>query len=43
VLDLGFGVLTVPAGTGRLLNDLLGREEHLAFIADLDDPELTTT
>ncbi len=44
VLDLGFGVLTVPAGTGpALLTDLLSREAHVAFVADIDDPELATT
>ncbi|GJM38347.1 MAG: hypothetical protein DHS20C19_17140 [Acidimicrobiales bacterium] len=44
VLDLGFGVLTVPAGTGRaLLDDLLSADDHRAFVADLDDPELATT
>ncbi len=45
VLDLGFGVLTVPRGEGRqLLGDLLSREEHLAFVRGLDgDPDLATT
>ncbi|MEZ5166767.1 MAG: AbrB/MazE/SpoVT family DNA-binding domain-containing protein [Acidimicrobiales bacterium] len=44
VLDLGFGVLTVPAGTGpALLDDLLSADDHRAFVADLDDPELATT
>lgn len=44
VLDLGFGVLTVPAGTGReLLDDLLSAEDHRAFVATLDDPALATT
>lgn len=45
VLDLGFGVLTVPRGEGRrLLTDLLGREEHAAFVESLaDDPDLATT
>ncbi len=45
VLDLGFGVLTVPRGEGRqLLNDLLGRDEHAAFVRSLaDDPDLATT
>ncbi len=45
VIDLGFGVLTVPAGQAqRLLGDLLSREEHAAFVASLaDDPDLATT
>lgn len=45
VLDLGFGVLTVPKGTGHeLLDDLLPREQHAAFVASLvDDPDLATT
>ena len=45
MLDLGFGVLTVPRGEGRqLLNDLLGRDEHAAFVRSLaDDPDLATT
>ncbi|WP_420623061.1 AbrB/MazE/SpoVT family DNA-binding domain-containing protein [Candidatus Poriferisodalis sp.] len=45
VLDLGFGVLTVPIGQGRrLLGDLLSRDEHASFVRTLDDdPELATT
>jgi hypothetical protein len=45
VIDLGFGILTLPKGTGRkLLNDLLPREEHAAFVRSLaDDPDLATT
>jgi bifunctional DNA-binding transcriptional regulator/antitoxin component of YhaV-PrlF toxin-antitoxin module len=45
VLDLGFGVLTVPRGEGRrLLGDLLTRDEHAAFVKSLaDDPDLATT
>ena len=45
VVDLGFGVLTVPAGEARhLLGDLLSREEHAAFVASLaEDPDLATT
>lgn len=45
VIDLGFGVLTVPRGAGRrLLGDLLGRDEHAAFVRTLaDDPDLATT
>lgn len=45
VLDLGFGVLTVPKGQGRrLLADLLSREDHAAFVGSLaGDPDLATT
>jgi bifunctional DNA-binding transcriptional regulator/antitoxin component of YhaV-PrlF toxin-antitoxin module len=45
VLDLGFGVLTVPKGSGRrLLDDLLSRDEHAEFVRSLaDDPDLATT
>ena len=45
VLDLGFGVLTVPQGEGRrLLSDLLSRDEHAAFVRSLgNDPDLATT
>jgi bifunctional DNA-binding transcriptional regulator/antitoxin component of YhaV-PrlF toxin-antitoxin module len=45
VIDLGFGVLTVPRGTGRrLLGDLLSRDEHAEFVKSLaDDPDLATT
>jgi bifunctional DNA-binding transcriptional regulator/antitoxin component of YhaV-PrlF toxin-antitoxin module len=45
VIDLGFGGLTVPKGTGRrLLDDLVGRDEHAEFVRALgDDPDLATT
>jgi hypothetical protein len=45
VLDLGFGVLTLPKGEGRhLLGDLLSRDEHAAFVESMhDDPDLATT
>ena len=45
VMDLGFCVLTVPAGQARrLLGDLLSRDEHATFVAFLgDDPDLATT
>lgn len=45
VLDLGFGVLTVPKGEGHwLLGDLLNRDEHAEFVRSLDDdPDLATT
>ncbi len=44
VIDLGFGVLTVPSGTGpRLLDDLVTRDQHAAFVRSLeDDPDLAT-
>lgn len=45
VIDLGFGVFTVPKGEGRrLLSDLLSREDHAGFVRSLDDdPDLATT
>lgn len=45
VLDLGFGVLTMPRGEGRqLLGDLLSRGDHAAFVESLaSDPDLATT
>ena len=45
VVDLGFGVLTVPAGHGRrLLGDLLSREDHAGFVRSLEgDSDLATT
>ena len=45
VIDLGFGVLTVPKGEGRrLLGDLLSADEHAEFVASLaDDPDLATS
>lgn len=45
VIDLGFGVLTVPQGHGRrLLDDLLSRDEHVDFVRSIDDdPDLATT
>ncbi|MEW6154087.1 MAG: hypothetical protein AB1673_08890 [Actinomycetota bacterium] len=45
VIDLGFGVLTVPNGAGRkLLDDLVTREQHAEFVRSLDgDPDLATT
>jgi hypothetical protein len=45
VVDLGFGVLTVPKGNGRrLLDDLVDREQHARFVRDLaDDADLATS
>ena len=41
VLDLGFGVLTLPTGyRGRLLDQLLPSETHYAAVAVEDDPDL---
>jgi len=43
VLDLGFGVLTVPAGeAGRLLDTILSADEHYAAVAAEDDPDLVS-
>ena len=43
VLDLGFGVLTVPAGAaGRLLDAVLSAEDHYAAVADEEDPDLVS-
>lgn len=44
VIDLGFGVLTVPKGQGRkLLSDLLPRDQHAEFVKSLaDDADLAT-
>ena len=45
VIDLGFGVLTVPKGAGRtLLDDIVTRDQHAEFVRSLDDdPDLATT
>ena len=44
VIDLGFGVLTVPAGQGgHLLDQLLPAEEHYAAVQSETDPDLMTT
>jgi bifunctional DNA-binding transcriptional regulator/antitoxin component of YhaV-PrlF toxin-antitoxin module len=44
VVDLGFGILTVPEGQGkRLFRDLLSRDEQASFVAALEDPDLATT
>lgn len=43
VIDLGFGVLTVPAGQApRLLDAILPAEAHYAAVAADDDPDLAT-
>ena len=44
VSDVGSYVVVTPAGGAmRLFADLLSREEHAAFVRDLDDPDLSTT
>jgi len=41
IIDLGFGVLTVPAGTaGRILDEVLPADTHYAAVAAEDDPDL---
>ncbi len=43
VIDLGIGVLTVPAGqAGRLLDSVLPAEEHYAAVAAEEDPDLVS-
>jgi bifunctional DNA-binding transcriptional regulator/antitoxin component of YhaV-PrlF toxin-antitoxin module len=44
VIDLGFAVLTVPQGAaGKLLGDLVTRDQHAAFVRSLEgDPDLAT-
>ena len=43
VVDLGFGVLTLPAGgAARLLDDILPAEAHYAATVADEDPDLAT-
>ena len=43
VVDLGFGVLTLPAGgAARLLDDILPAEAHYAASVADEDPDLAT-
>jgi bifunctional DNA-binding transcriptional regulator/antitoxin component of YhaV-PrlF toxin-antitoxin module len=43
VIDLGFGVLTVPVGqAGRLLDQILPADDHYAAVEVEDDPDLMT-
>jgi len=43
VVDLGFGVLTVPAGqAGELLDQVLPADAHYAAVAAEEDPDLVT-
>lgn len=44
VLDLGFGVLTLPSGeAAQLLGRLLPADDHYDFVSTDDDPDLETT
>jgi hypothetical protein len=43
VVDLGFGVLTLPEGqAARLLDEILPADAHYAAVAAEDDPDLTS-
>jgi bifunctional DNA-binding transcriptional regulator/antitoxin component of YhaV-PrlF toxin-antitoxin module len=43
VIDLGFGVLTLPVGeAGRLLEQILSADDHYAAVAAESDPDLMT-
>jgi len=43
LIDLGFGVLAVPAGqAGRLLDQVLPAATHYAEVAGDDDPDVAT-
>ena len=43
VIDLGFGVLTVPVGSaGQLLDQVLPANDHYAAVAAEDDPDLVS-
>jgi hypothetical protein len=44
LIDLGFGVLAVPAGDApRLLDAILPADAHYAAVAADEDPDLKTT
>ena len=44
VIDLGFGVLALPAGeASRLLDQILPAAAHYAAVAKDEDPDLATT
>jgi len=44
VLDLGFGVLTLPSGSAsKLLDQLLPAETHYAAVAAEEDPDLISS
>lgn len=43
LLDLGFGVLALPAGeAGKLFDQILPAEAHYAAVAGEDDPDLVS-
>jgi AbrB family looped-hinge helix DNA binding protein len=44
VIDLGDAVVLLPPGAQqKLLDEALSRDDHLAFVKGLDDPDLATT
>jgi bifunctional DNA-binding transcriptional regulator/antitoxin component of YhaV-PrlF toxin-antitoxin module len=44
VMDLGDAVVLLPSGAREsVLDSALSAEEHLHFVAGLDDPDLATT
>lgn len=44
VVDLGYAVITLPAGSAaHLLSDLLSRDDHAAAVAEMGDADLATT
>jgi hypothetical protein len=44
VIDLGDAVILLPpGGRQQLLAHALRAEDHLRFVRELDDPDLTTT
>ena len=44
VVDLGDAVVLLPPGARRsLLNEALSRDDHIAYVRGLDDPDLTTS
>ena len=44
VVDLGDAVVLLPpGGRAALLDAALSAEDHVAFVAGLDDPDLATT
>jgi AbrB family looped-hinge helix DNA binding protein len=44
VIDLGDAVVLLPPGARqKLLSEALSREDHLALVRSLDDPDLATT
>ncbi len=44
VFDLGDAVVLLPPGARqKLLKEALSADEHRAFVANLDDPDLATT